>query len=112
MEDSELIAEVEFWNAEINAWVGETELAIKQCTEVIQLTEKLGLMWQWRNAVIFRAWAEELEGDFESARNDMLNELEIEKIHESNAPWVGFCEILLGLYELELGLTGERGKPL
>jgi tetratricopeptide (TPR) repeat protein len=104
LEDPELFADVEFWNAEINAWIGETELAKTQCTEVIQLTDKLGLMWQWRNAVIFRAWAKELEGDFESARNDMLKELEIEKMHESNLPWIGFCEILLGLYESELGL--------
>jgi hypothetical protein len=104
-EDPELIFLVENWNIEIYAWIGETEQAKKLASEVIQRAEKLGMTAAWMNALFMRAWALELEGDFESARNDMLKEIESEKIYEYSPFLIGFDEIILGFYELDLGFV-------
>jgi len=104
-EDPEIIFAVECWNLEIYAWIGEIDLVKELAFEVIQNAEKLGMTAAWMNALFMRAWALELEGDFESARNDMLKEIENQKIYEYSPSIVGFDEIILGFYELDLGLV-------
>jgi predicted ATPase len=104
-EDPELISQIELWNIEINAWIGETEIAKEIASRVIQQADKLGMTAYCSGALFMRSWALELEGDFESARNDMLKVLEIERRYEYSPFITGFDEIILGLYELDLGLV-------
>jgi tetratricopeptide (TPR) repeat protein len=99
----ELLLEVEELVACIRARIGEIEQAERHASDVIELAGKLGMMWQWRQALRFRAWAEELEGEIGSARADVLKGLENAK--ECEVPYQTTCfEIDLGIYEAELGL--------
>ena len=104
-EDPDLIANFGSNITHIYAIAGETELAKKYAADVIQQTEKLGLVWEWMRALTFRSWALELEGDFESARKDIMKVLDCEKMLDTNPFFIGFSEVLLGIYEWEMGLV-------
>ena len=102
-EDAEVISDVEFWYAEINADMGETELAKEYATRVIERSSKLGLMLNWRFGLRTRAIAYEIAGDLESARNDLIVGLDLSKKFE-NIFLVAWFEINLGRCELQMGL--------
>ena len=102
-EDPELIIEIESSNAEIDVWVGQTGLAKKCASEVIHESDKLGMTWNWRQAIFCRALALELEGELESARIDLLKAFESARINEVPYHITGY-EIILGRCESDLGL--------
>ena len=89
--------------------VGNTELAKSYASEVIELAGKLGMMWYWRLALEKRACALELEGDAESAAQDVTKALN-NALEFENSFHAAMCEIDLGLFESELGHQheGER----
>lgn len=102
-EDPELVVQIEISNASADVMVGETELAKMHASEAIRQSDKLEMRWTWRNALGYRSFASDFEGDFESARIDMLKALDSYRMYESASLPITICEIYLGLYELETG---------
>ena len=103
-EDPTLIADVKISIANQNARVGETKIAMVNASEGIQLAEKQGLVLVSMRGHYQRAIALDLEGDLESARNDLTKSLERAKELE-NHYFTAMDEIALGLCEMELSLV-------
>lgn len=104
--DYVLIADIELTYAGLNVRMGNIDLVRNLLAGAIRETDKLGLTWEWRYSLRWRAMAFELAGELESARADLINAFESAKKDE--IPYhMTFCEIELGLCELELDMVAS-----
>jgi tetratricopeptide (TPR) repeat protein len=85
---------------------GEIDSAIKYSSQGLELARKLGFDHWLEEALIVRARAEELNGDFEPARRDVMESLYSARASESPIHIVT-AFIDLALYESELGLLNQ-----
>lgn len=102
--DPELTIEVELASAELYGYVGQTELAKKYSSKVIQESEKMGSSWHWREGLFYRAMVLELEGNLETAKDTWSKAFESAKMNEVSYHITGY-EIALSRCELDLGLV-------
>jgi tetratricopeptide (TPR) repeat protein len=81
-------------------------LTKKYATDVIQLSEKLGLTYNLTRGFHNRGLAHELEGNLESARTDLIKAVEGAKMQGSRY-FETMDEIALGLCEIQLSILKD-----